>query len=174
MVRCNLTLVLVSILAISGCDSGGKSSSDGPSEMERMAQQLEQESAAKKKAEEEAAKQAEASATPPPEEAPVRVGDSDKNREETYNPLLAAAHAYVFAENRAIIIQHTSAVKLFHAEKGYYPKSHEDYMKQIVDRELVILPKPDEGFEFWYRPEDPLNLWMRPVGSTGEDAPPPE
>lgn len=173
MLRQNAWLLLIAMIASSGC-SGDSASGDGPSEMERMTQQMEQESAAKKKAEAEVAAQQAVNPTPPPEEEPVRVGDSDKNREETYNPLLAAAHAYVFAENRAIIMQHTSAVKLFHAEKGYYPKSHEDYIKQIVDRELVLLPKPDEGYEFWYRPEDPLNLWLRPVGSTGEDAPPPE
>jgi hypothetical protein len=174
MLRHITWLLLFAMMASTGCSGDNSASSDGPSEMERMATQLAQEEKdAKAKADAEAAAQA-ANPTPPAEEAPVRIGDSDKNREETYNPLLAAAHAYVFAENRAIVMQHVSAVKLFHAEKGYYPKSHEDYVKQIVDRELVILPKPDEGYEFWYRPEDPLNLWLRPVGSTGEDAPPPE
>lgn len=166
MIRYYLPLLLtVTTFVFSGCNSGGPPSSGGQSEMDRMAQQLEQESAAKQQADQaDAAQQAAAPAAPPMEE-PARIGDSDKNREETSNPLLAAAHAYVFAENKATIWQHQSAIKNFHAEHGYYPKSHEEYVKKIVDTELVILPPPDEGYEYWYRPDDPMNIWLKPVGS---------
>ena len=168
MIRYHLPLlIIITSFVFSGCNSGSSSSSGGQSEMDRMAQQLEQESAAKQQATEQAdaAQQAAAPAAPPAVEEPARIGDSDQNREETSNPLLAAAHAYVFAENRATIWQHQSAIKNFHAEHGFYPKSHEEYIKKIVDTELVILPPPDEGFEYWYRPDDPMNIWLRPAGS---------
>jgi hypothetical protein len=164
--------VAVLALAILGCGpSGATSNSGGQSEMDRMAQAMEDDAASREKSaqEAEAATQA-AEPTPPPVEEADRIGDSDKNREETSNPLLAAGHVYTFAGNQATLLQHKSAVKNFQATNGHFPKSHEEYVKEIVDKELVILPPPDEGYEYWYRPEDPMNIWVRPIGST--EAPP--
>lgn len=156
----------IALMLTAGCGSSNSpSSSGGQSEMERMAQAMESENAAKQKATEEADAVTQAPEPMPPVEEPARIGDSDKNREETSNPLLAAAHVYVFAGNKAIIFQHQSAIKNFQATNGHFPKSHEEYVKEIVDKELVILPPPDDGYEYWYRPEDPMQIWLRPVGS---------
>jgi hypothetical protein len=173
MLRHNAWLLLIAVLASSGCNGGDSAPSDGPSEMERMATQLAQEEKdANAKADADAAAQA---ATPPPvpEEEPMSLIESSK-REETYNPLLAAAHAYVFAGDTATNLQHKSAINFFYGENGRYPKSNEEYMKRIVDAGLVILPKPDEGKEFWYNPKDPTNIWVRSVGSNVEEAEPPK
>ena len=171
MLRYQAVLVVAALApATLGCNSGDSApNGGGQSEMDRMAQELEQENAAKQRAaaDAEAAKQ---TATPTPVEEPARIGDSDQNREETSNPLLAAGHAYVFAENRATVWQHQSAIKNYHAEHGSYPESHEEYIEKIVERELVILPPPDEGYEYWYRSDDPMQLWLRPVGSGDTDA----
>jgi hypothetical protein len=162
-------------IVVTGCGSSNSPSGGaGQSEMDRMAQAIENQSAAKQKAAEEAESANQVPAPMPPVEEPARIGDSDKNREETSNPLLAAAHVYVFAGNQAIILQHQSAIKNFQATNGYFPKSHEEYVKEIVDKELVILPPPDDGYEYWYRPEDPMQIWLRPIGSGDTVEEPPQ
>lgn len=171
MLRCHASLfVAVVALAIAGCGSGGSPSGNGgQSEMDRMAQELEQESAAKQRAaaDAEAAKQA-AAQTPPPVEEPTVVefdGNRGEPHEETLNPLRVAGHAYVFSMDRLIEAQIRKGMDLYKASNGHYPKTHEEYMQKIIADGLIELPELESGYEYWYNPEEPFQIYQRSVGT---------
>ena len=44
-------------------------------------------------------------------------------------------------------------MQLFQATNGYYPKSHDEFMKEIIESGLIRLPELPEGSSYLYDPE---------------------
>lgn len=115
---------------------------------------------------------AEDEATPPPveeEEKTVAAIDDKKRKGEATSlagPIINARRsAEVFTESQPII----QAIQFFHAENGRYPKSHEEFMKKVVEYNKMRLPKVDEGYELIYHPEY-HKVYIQPIDWTEEEA----
>lgn len=54
------------------------------------------------------------------------------------------------------------AIRLYHASNGRYPKSHEEFMKQVMEPNHMRLPEAEEGYELRYNPED-HRVWQYPI-----------
>mgnify|MGYP006912919121 CR=1 FL=1 len=54
------------------------------------------------------------------------------------------------------------AIDHFHASNGRYPKSHEEFVKLVLEPNHMRLPQAEEGFEVRYNPED-RQYWQYPI-----------
>ena len=72
-----------------------------------------------------------------------------------YKPgiLTTPISVYFRAQERIIYDQVIYAIKLFEAEKGYKPRSHEEFMKDVIEFNQLKLPKLPEGHTYKYDPE---------------------
>lgn len=166
-------LLFVGLVVSTGCDSG--SSSGGGSDMDALAAQLDQakqaeadakaaaeaaaakaaadqqaaEEAAQRKAQEDAA--AAAAAAAQPAGGPTTAGAGTVGQEGGYMSAIVAAHRHI--TTRVDDLAWTVAVKSYGAEKGHYPKSHEEFMQclKMYDTELPAL---EQGQEYLYDPNE--------------------
>ena len=70
------------------------------------------------------------------------------------------AKAYFNVRERIVFdIQLPQAANLFNALQSRNPKSHEEYMKEIVEANKIALPKLPQGMVYRYRPES-NELWV--------------
>lgn len=70
---------------------------------------------------------------------------------------------YVEYENLRLNIVH--ALDLYWGEHGEYPKSHDEFMKKIVEFNNLTLPELDPGVEYIYDPADHTLKIYRPDGA---------
>lgn len=62
--------------------------------------------------------------------------------------------AYFSVRERVVFdIQIASAMNLYKATNGYYPKTHEEFMQKIVKQNMIQLPKLRTGDSYVYVPE---------------------
>jgi hypothetical protein len=81
----------------------------------------------------------------------------------------AVAASRFYAEHAMIFNNMNYALKLYQAERGEYPKSHEEFKEQIIQANQIVLPELDPGVEYIYDPADhKLKIW-RPADA--ESAP---
>lgn len=65
-----------------------------------------------------------------------------------------AVKAYFMTKQRTVFdIQIPSALNLYKAERGYGPKSHDDFMEQIVRANQIQLPELPPGQRYLWDPE---------------------
>lgn len=64
--------------------------------------------------------------------------------------LLAPLGSYGFAVSEVAKIKIKQSVELYKAEKGYYPKTHEAFMKDIIERNNIQLPVLPGGRRYQY------------------------
>ena len=57
------------------------------------------------------------------------------------------------AEQRIILLNVESAMKLYKAEHGKLPASHEDFMKKIIEANSIKLPELPDGERYVYDPK---------------------
>ena len=62
--------------------------------------------------------------------------------------------ARFWAEHQMILNNINYALKLYNAEHGNYPKTHDEFMTKIIRANQIQLPELDEGVEYMYDPED--------------------
>jgi hypothetical protein len=107
-------------------------------------------------------------ATPtPPANAAVKadVGVGAKGHGYGVGPVATPISAlYSVRESVPFKIQIPSAMSLYKAEKGVAPKTHEEFMKNIVEANMIKLPELPQGKRYVYHPDDE-QLYV-------EDAPP--
>lgn len=146
-------------VALAGC--GGGEPSSGSSELDRMAQMLEQ------KADQDAAAAAEqavaaskaeaerlrAEAERLANEAPSPITDDDyvrgshlKRQDLLQTPIRAGIRAE--QDLKSYSVDH--ALNLFMASEGRYPKDHDEFMEKIVEFNNIELEKLKEPYEPWY------------------------
>ncbi|MBN1853874.1 MAG: hypothetical protein JW829_14165 [Pirellulales bacterium] len=69
-------------------------------------------------------------------------------------PLLVPLDSYFWAGSRIEFIKIEEALKLYQAFKGYYPKTHEEFMKEIIRENSIDLPELQNGWEYFYDATD--------------------
>lgn len=67
----------------------------------------------------------------------------------------AVAGARFWAEHQMILNNVNYAVKLYEAEHGEYPKSHEEFMTKIIKYNQIVLPQLPDDQEYYYDPDNP-------------------
>ena len=115
-----------------------------------------------------------------PEEAPlpdqkagVGVGVKGRSLEggSEYNPatFVSGPAAAFFRTKEKIVfeIQLPQAQNLYQAEKGRHPRSHEEFMKDIIEFNRIKLPQLPQGRAYRYRP-DSNELWVESENSSGQ------
>lgn len=109
--------------------------------------------------------------SPPEEPSVVGIEDFEKGkrlRESKYQTSRALAVRFT-AEQRYIMMNKDYALKLYQAEHGEFPKTHEEFMEKIIKSNQLQLPELEVGYEYLYKPEDPMNLYKVPVEQPAED-----
>ncbi len=106
------------------------------------------------------------------EAEPTVVGIDDfqkgkRLRDSQYGMSRAMAVRFT-AEQKYILINKNHALQLYNAEHGNYPKTHEEFMAKIIQFNKLQLPELGPGYEYLYKPEDPMNLYKQRTGEPDE------
>ncbi len=110
----------------------------------------------------------------PDQKAGVGVGAQGRSLEggSEYNPatfVSGPAAAYFRTKEKIVFeIQIPHTLNAFVALNGRHPKSHEEYMREIIGTQIK-LPKLPEGKVYRYRPET-QELWVESEKKEGEGA----
>lgn len=99
----------------------------------------------------------------------VGIDDFQKGkrlRESKYQTSRALSVRFTI-EQKYIIANKDRALQLYQAEHGEFPKSHEEFMEKIIRPNNIQLPALEPGYEYLYKPEDPMNLYKIPVSDDG-------
>ena len=162
-------LVLVIAIGATGCDSssspGGGASMDelasAASAQQAAEQKMEQEKAEAERKAEEARR---AAAPPPPPQIEVVTSHSPKKGRalEGGGYLSIVTGTRFWAEHQIILDNILYATRLWEAEHGRYPKTQEEFMREIIqaNEPATSLPELPEGWEYYYDPQTPLELKM--------------
>jgi hypothetical protein len=105
--------------------------------------------------------------TPPPAAEPPHVpavsrGEGDVVGKRVYTNHAggvlryygAVASARNFMEDRILDAQVQKTLQLYVADKGYYPKTNDEYMEHIIKEGMIQLPELPQGQEYFYDPTD--------------------
>lgn len=101
--------------------------------------------------------------TEEPREFQAKDGKKGKLSRQAGGYLGAVASARFTAVNQMTINLYTHALQLYNAEKGHYPKTHEEFMEKIIKYNHIQLPELEEGDEYLYDPEDHTLKIHRPA-----------
>lgn len=71
--------------------------------------------------------------------------------------------AYFSAQERIRFGQVEHALNLYNAQNGHYPKTHEDFMKDIVQFNQIPLPELPQGHRYVYDPQSHQLMVERPA-----------
>jgi hypothetical protein len=113
-------------------------------------------------------------ATPPAEPAPANsemervkaqkgVAAAGRSLDQYSGPIVTPAKAYFSVRERVVFeIQIPEALKLFKATNGQGPKSHDDFMTQIIEANQIKLPPVPPGSRYVYDPKTEELMVERP------------
>lgn len=77
--------------------------------------------------------------------------------------LSGPAAAYFDVKQKAVLeIQVPQALQLYKATHGEFPDSHDEFMKQIVEANRLVLPELPEGAKYQFK-SDLGELWVVPI-----------
>ena len=120
-----------------------------------------------------------AAPAPPPEpmkaEAGVgKQGQSLKN-ESGMGRMVAQPAITLFAVKQRVVfeIQIPQAMNLYKAEKGYAPRTHDEFMTFIIKANSIKLPELPAGQVYKYDPEK-AELWVYPADQPQQPQQPPQ
>jgi hypothetical protein len=159
-VGCMMVIAVASALA--GCGSSSSSSSSGGASMDQLAGQVDAQKAAQKQQQDSAAaakaeadKKAAAVAAaqaqaPAPTEPMKKVGGRPAPEFGGYYGAIAGARRHVM--NVADSLSWIQGVRSFKAEEGRKPKNNDEFMKVVVSRYDLSLPKIEADEEYLYDP----------------------
>lgn len=156
-----VSAALLTVLAVAGC--GG--SSGGSSNLDSMAEKLNQQAivdaqAAKDKAAADAqaaadAKAAEAARLANQGATEVNPEDMQRGSKMTRGGYLQTVlKGGIRAEQKLNLYSVDHALNLYNASNGHYPRSHEEFMKEIIEFNGIVLEPLQEPYEYWYNAED--------------------
>jgi len=106
--------------------------------------------------------------TAQPRDFQAKDGKKGKKSRSAGGYLGAVVSAKFTAVNQLTKHQYTHALNLYWAEKGYYPKTHEEFMDKIIKFNKLKLPELESGVEYIYDPEDHQLKIHRPEPQTSE------
>jgi hypothetical protein len=105
--------------------------------------------------------------TPQPEtelvEAKKGVGLKGRSLDQYEGPIVTPAKTYFAAKERiAFEIEVPHALSLYEAANGQAPKTHEEFMTNIIQANRIKLPVLPPGHEYVYDPEQKQLMVKRP------------
>lgn len=166
IIRVYSRFLLVALVAIPLTGCGGSSSSSGQkSSLDAMAEKLNQGAAQEKQAaKEKVATDAQAAADAKAAEAArlanqggseVRPEDMKRGSHMVHGGYLQTVlKGGIRAEQKLNLYTVEHAMNLYHGEHGHYPKSHEAFMKDIIEFNSIELEPLQEPYEYFYNAED--------------------
>lgn len=164
MRRNPVTLLLAALVALAGC-VGGEPEPLPPNETPDVVVETPLETPPAEPAvqsEPEAVSEPEPPAAEPASEADTErqkadVGVGKRGRDYGQGPVSTPVAAYFSIQERLIFQQVLQAVQLYVAENGRAPKTHDEFMKQIIKANRLELPELPDGARYVYLP-DKVNL----------------
>jgi hypothetical protein len=108
----------------------------------------------------------------PPAAQIARVGVGQQGRsldnEQGVGKIISGPASAFFntKEKIAFEIAVPHALNLYQAEKGEYPRSHEEFMEKVIQFNRIDLPKLPPGVQYQYHPDD-HQLWVEPIPTAG-------
>lgn len=92
------------------------------------------------------------------------VGAAGRSLDEHAGLLVTPAKAYFSVRERAVFdIQIPEALKLFKATNGNGPRSHDDFMAQVIEANQIQLPELPDGQRYVYDPQTEQLMVERPA-----------
>lgn len=159
-----LLFVALAVVSLTGC--GGSSSSSGQkSSLDAMAEKLNQGAAQEKQAAKEKvatdaqavadAEAAKAAKMASGQGSEVRPEDMQRGSHMVHGGYLQTVlKGGIRAEQKLNLYTVQHAMNLYHGEHGHYPKSHEAFMKDIIEFNSIELEPLQEPYEYYYNAED--------------------
>jgi hypothetical protein len=95
------------------------------------------------------------------EEAQVGMGEKGRGYGNGLIPVVAAS--YWSTKERLALMQIQHNMDLYKGEHGYFPKTHAEFMEEIVKKGDLQLPKLPEGHKYQYDPETATLMILRPA-----------
>jgi hypothetical protein len=158
-----LPFIVLSAVSLTGC--GGSSGSSGKSSLDAMAEKLNQKAVQEKQAAKEKvandaqtaadAKAAEAARMANQAGSEVRPDDMQRGSKMTRGGYLQTVlKGGIRAEQKLNLFTVDHAMNLYYGEHGHYPKTHEAFMKDIIEFNSIELEPLQEPYEYYYNAED--------------------
>lgn len=99
-----------------------------------------------------------------PAEVGVGIQGRSLQNDKGIDQMITAPAATLFKVKEKVVfeIQIPQAMNLYQAEKGYFPRTHEEFMEIIIDFNRIKLPKLPDGQMYRYHPDD-HTLWVEPM-----------
>ncbi len=99
---------------------------------------------------------------PPPPTAPPKMvqeeatpGVGKKGRGYGTGPVATPIAAYFRTRQRIVFnIQIQPTMNLYKAQHGHFPKSHDEFIKEIIKKNRIQLPELPEGHRYVYDPNE--------------------
>jgi hypothetical protein len=96
--------------------------------------------------------------------APVSAEDARRGSTITGGGIITEPlRQYFLIQHRFVLLNVDHALQLFEAEHGRKPKSHEEFMAEIIEKNSLELPELDAGWDYYYDTSDG-ELKKRKVG----------
>jgi len=92
----------------------------------------------------------------------AEVGVGKKGRNYGGGVVSEPIRAMFRTEQRMQLLQVKQAMQLYKASNGYLPKTHEIFMKEIIEANSIQLPELPEGERYVYDPEQGELMVERP------------
>jgi hypothetical protein len=159
-----LPFLALSVVSLAGCGESS-SSSGGKSSLDAMAEKLNQGAAQEKQAAKEKvatdaqavadAEAAKAAQMASGEGSEVRPEDMKRGSHMVHGGYLQTVlKGGIRAEQKLNLYTVQHAMNLYYGEHGNYPKSHEAFMKDIIEFNSIELEPLQEPYEYYYNAED--------------------
>ena len=166
------------LTSVAGC--GGSSTSSSGSDLDAMADLLDANVDANKQFDADAAAAedkarrdaATAKARQLQAEGATAVTTEDMKRGQSLKGggyLSTTLRAGIVAEQKLNLYQVQHALNLYNAQHGHNPRSHEEFMKEIIEFNGIPLEPLEEPYEYWYNAEEG-ELYKRVKPETQEAA----
>jgi len=160
-----LPFIVLSVISLAGCGGSSSSSSGQKSSLDAMAEKLNQGAAKEKQAAKEKvaadaqaaadAKAAEAARMASQAGSEVRPEDMKRGSHMVHGGYLQTVlKGGIRAEQKLSLYTVDHAMNLYNGEHGHYPKSHEAFMKDIIEFNSIELEPLQEPYEYYYNAED--------------------
>ena len=156
-------IVLVCLLGLTGCDEPSASSGPAPGPSNVSAPPPPPPGAT----DPDGANVVQAEEPAPPEEPAVerevaRVGVGKKGRNYGGGVITEPIRQYFRASQRINLLNMQHAMRLYKAEHGKLPATHEDFMTKIIEANSIELPELPDGERYVYDPEKGELMVERP------------
>jgi hypothetical protein len=81
--------------------------------------------------------------------------------------IAVVAKSYWSTKERMALMQIEHDMDLYKGEHGYFPKTHAEFWKEIIEKGDLHLPKLPDGHKYEYDPETATLMILKPADPDG-------